>query len=110
MGGTQIQGPSRHFHPIACGIMRQHALRLSDKQMEAVDSARGDVARNLWIVRLIERELGGSLESPPAKPARSPVEIVAGFEAQPDGSRVLQTGHKGGCRCLNCERARGSVV
>ncbi len=104
--------------------MRQHALRLNDDLMQAVDSARGDVARNLWLVRAIELRLGlesgkqvlmpgGSLKAPPEKPARSPeppMEIVAGFEAQPDGSRVLQTGHEAGCRCLNCERARGAVV
>ncbi len=51
--------------------------------MEAVDSARGDVPRNLWIVRLLEREVwgvegsvlgkpGGPLKPEPEKPARSP--------------------------------------
>lgn len=38
--------------------MRQHSLRLDDELMQAVDSSRGDVPRNVWITRVIESAIG----------------------------------------------------
>lgn len=41
--------------------MRQHSLRLDDELMQAVDSKRGLIPRNTWIVAAIKVALGESI-------------------------------------------------
>ncbi len=92
--------------------MIQINLRLGRQELDALDAARPSTTpRTLWIRGAIRKRLGwNGAESRPPEIESVPMEIVAGFEAQPDGSRVFQTGHREGCKCLNCERARGSIV
>lgn len=70
--------------------------------MEAVDSARGLVPRNAWLVESIRLRLDSVVED---ERARVPVSVQEAAVAEPP-----PTGHREGCKCLNCERARGGVA
>lgn len=53
--GCQTSGEPHGL--LACESMRQHSLRLSDELMQAIDSKRGQVPRNAWLVTAIEARL-----------------------------------------------------
>jgi hypothetical protein len=77
-------------------------LKLSPDELAAIDRVRGLTARTVWIKQLCADAVlahdGLSAEAVPVAtlPSRVPLARQA-------------PGHFAGCKCLNCERARGNV-
>jgi hypothetical protein len=47
-------------------------LRVPKPTLAAIDSTRGDDTRSAWVLRLIDRELGGQQTAPAPEPAPQP--------------------------------------
>lgn len=77
--------------------MPSHNLRLSDELFAAVNEAAGDVPRNTWIVRAIERALGGHAESAGWVPESTPTipESMHGPQIKPLGKGYVKPRPKG---------------
>ncbi len=79
---------------------RQINLRLPDELLAEIDDQRGLVPRNAWIVACLTA--GGANPKNPIVEAPTP-------EATRSPEPGIGTGHREGCKCLSCERARGHV-
>jgi hypothetical protein len=94
----------------------QVLLRLTPEELEGIDRVRGESKRSTWIrelcmagVRARDAFGGACGLRVKAEPPDRPV-VAASVHALrvPGESRTL--GHRAGCRCLNCERAKGSMT
>jgi hypothetical protein len=86
------------------------SIRLPDDLAERIDSVRGDVPRERWIKRLLERELRGA--APPEDMSSPPLGLaaVSGVQMRPPevapGEACPECNYRGGDHDWNCPRNR----
>jgi hypothetical protein len=101
----------------------QVKVGLPDDVAGRVDVVRGDVSRSMWIRRAVELRLGDvsaatavdALEAASHAVTRAQaVGAAESMEVRVEAGSMLRDGgaaaHREGCKCLNCERARGNVA
>jgi hypothetical protein len=93
-------------------------VTFSDAERDALDEMRGGTPAATWVRQLVrDAAVAADLLSAPVDTGIRTVAIAeSSAVAAPDrraahalAAVARRTGHKPGCKCLNCERERGNV-